>query len=229
MPRLSTCMEPLVNICPGQGDGPHAPPYVYGLLSAVERHNIASIAERLGQSRLPLQGFMGWPEGDDEPWRQEVRRQGQTPWGPGDGVRGCDPSGFPTSGRESVGGARQWGGRLGTVDPCQGAMYWGYVSRQGPPLVDTRLSLPTAWTKAQARLAKAGVPKGARGYRRRHQLAWERVAQNGAGLPHSWSAGDAERGRPSWCRRHLAAVGERYGLAVPSPTPRRALEVEPPE
>jgi hypothetical protein len=133
MPRLSTCMEPLVNICPGQGDGPHAPPYVYGLLSAVERHNIASIAERLGQSRLPLQGFMGWPEGDDEPWRQEVRRQGQTPWGPGDGVRGCDPSGFPTSGRESVGGARQWGGRLGTVDPCQGAMYWGYVSRQGPP------------------------------------------------------------------------------------------------
>jgi SRSO17 transposase len=144
-------------------------------------------------------------------------------------VRGCDPSGFPTSGRESVGGARQWGGRLGTVDPCQGAMYWGYVSRQGPPLVDTRLSLPTAWTKAQARLAKAGVPKGARGYRRRHQLAWERVAQNGAGLPHSGSAGDAERGRPSWCRRHLAAVGERYGLAVPSPTPRRALEVEPPE
>jgi len=53
-----------------------------------------------------------------------------------------DPSGFPKSGRESVGVARQWCGRLGKVDNCQVALSLGYVSRKGHTLVDTRLYLP---------------------------------------------------------------------------------------
>lgn len=229
MPRLSTFMEPFGKICHGQGDGQHAKTSVYGLLADVERKNSASIAYRFGQSRLPLQGFIGWHEGDDEPLRQEWRSQVKTPLGQGDGVRVFAPSGFPKSGSESVGVARQWCGRLGTVDNCQVAIDLGDVSRQGHTLVDTRLSLPKAWTKAQARLDKAGVPQGARGYRPRHQVALERWAKNGAGLPQSWMAGDDERGRPYWLRRHLAALGARYVLAVPSNTTIRALEVEPPE
>jgi SRSO17 transposase len=108
-------------------------------------------------------------------------------------------------------------------------MYLGYVSRKGHTLVDTRLYLPKEWTKEKARLDKAGVPKGYRGYRTRHQLALEMLAKNGACLPHSWIAGDDEMGRPSWFRRRLAALGERYVLAVPSNTTMRDLEVEPPE
>ena len=54
------------------------------------------------------------------------------------------------------------------------------------------------------------------------------LAKNGAGLPQSWMAGDDERGRPSWCRRRLATVGEREMLAGPSHTTRRDVEVEPP-
>ena len=50
-----------------------------------------------------------------------------------------DPSAFPKSGRESVGVARQWGGRLGKVDNCQVAISLGYVSRKGHTLVDLRL------------------------------------------------------------------------------------------
>jgi SRSO17 transposase len=172
---------------------------------------------------------MGWHEGDDEPLRQELRRQVKTHLGQGEGVLGCDPSGFPKSGSASVGVARQWCGRLGKVDNGQMAIDLGYVSRQGHPLVATRLSLPKAWTKDQARLDQAGVPKGARGYRTRQQLALERWAKNGAGLPQSWLAGDDELGRPYWFRRPLAALGERYVLAVPSHTTRRALEGEPPE
>ena len=42
--------------------------------------------------------------------------------GQADGGRVCEPSAFPPSGRESVGGARQWGGRLGPVDPCPVAL-----------------------------------------------------------------------------------------------------------
>ena len=157
-----------------------------------------------------------------------MRSQVQTHLGHGDGVRVFAPSGFPKAGGESVGGARQWCGRLGKVANCPGAMYLGYVSRKGHTLVDTRLYLPKEWTKDKARLDKAGVPKGSRGYRTRHQLALEMWANNGACLPHSWMAGDAEMGRPYWFRRRLAALGERYLLAVPSHPTIRDLEVEPP-
>jgi SRSO17 transposase len=127
-----------------------------------------------------------------------------------------------------VGVARQWCGRLGKVDNCQVAIYLGYVSRMGHTLVDLRLYLPKEWTQDKARLEKAGVPKARRGYRTRHQLALEMLEKNGASLPHRWIAGDDEMGRPYWFRRRLAALGERYVLAVPSNTLLRDMETEPP-
>jgi SRSO17 transposase len=229
IPRLYTFMEPFVKTFQGQAAGQHAKTYVCDLLSDVERKNIESIAYRFGQSRLPLQGFIGWEEWNDEPLRHELIGQVKTHLGQGDGVLVFDPSGFPKSGRESVGVARQWCGRLGKVDTCQVAIYLGYVSRKGHTLVDTRLYLPKEWTKDKARLDKAGVPKARRGYRTRHQLALEMLVEHGTSLPHSWIAGDDEMGRPYWFRRRLAALGERYLLAVPSNTTIRDLEVGPPE
>jgi SRSO17 transposase len=229
IPRLYTFMTPFVKIFHGQVDEQQAKTYVGGLLSDGACKTIASIASRFGQSRLPLQAFIGWHEWDDEPLRQEWRHQVKTHLGQGDGVLVCDPSGCPKSGGESVCVARQWCDRLGKMDNCQVTLDLGDVSRQGHSLVDTRLSLPKAWTTDQARLDKAGVPKGYRGYRTRHQWALAMLAQPGAGLPHSGIAGDDEMGRPDWFRRRLAVLGERYWLAVPSNTPIRDLEVEPPE
>ena len=91
-----------------------------------------------------------------------------------------------------------------------------------------RLSLPKAWTQEKARMDKAGVPKVHRGFRTRHQWALAMLEHDGASLPHRWRAGDDEMGRPSWCRRRLAALGERYVLAVPANTFMRDLEIEPP-
>lgn len=136
-------------------------------------------------------------------------------------------SSFPKSGRESVGVARQWCGRLGKVENCQVAVYLGYVSRHEHALVDTRLYLPQEWTKDKARMKKAGVPPGTK-YRTRHQLALEMLDQHGAALPHRWITGDDEMGRPYWFRRDLQQRGEQYLLAVPSNTLVRDLEVEPP-
>ena len=129
IPRLYTLMEPFVTIFHGQVDAQHAKTYVCGLLSDVERKNIESIAYRFGQSRLPLQGFMGSHAWDDEPLRQELRRQVKTHLGQGDGVLVFDPSGFPKSGGESVGVARQWCGRLGKVDNCQVATHGSLIFR----------------------------------------------------------------------------------------------------
>ena len=125
IPRLSTFMKPFGRIFQGQAADQHAKTSICGLLSNVERTNIASIASRFGQSRLPLQRFIGWDAWDDAPWREEVRGQVKTHVGQGDGVVVFDPSGFPTSGRESVGVARPWCGRLGKVDTCQVALSVG--------------------------------------------------------------------------------------------------------
>jgi SRSO17 transposase len=224
LPRLETFMKPFVRIFQGQAAEQHAKTYVYGLLSQVERKNIESIAYRFGQSRLPLQGFIGGDAWDDAPLREELQHQIRRHLGQGDGVLVFDPSGFPKTGRESVGVARQWCGRLGKVDNCQVAIYLGYVSRQGHTLVDSRLYLPKAWTKEPARLDRAGVPTTSRAYRTRHQLVLEMLAHHGASLPHRWIAGDDEMGRPSWFRRRLATLNERYLLAVPSNTSIRDLE-----
>jgi len=101
--------------------------------------------------------------------RHTLRSQVGQQLGQADGVLVFDPSAFPKSGRESVGVARQWCGRLGKVDNCQVAIYVGYVSRKGHTLVDLRLYLPKEWTQDKARVDKAGVPKVHRGYRTRHQ------------------------------------------------------------
>ena len=100
IPRLEAFMKPFVRMFQGQAADQHAKTYVRGLLSNIERKNVESIAYRFGQSRLPLQGFIGWNEWDDEPLRQELRSQVKTHLGQGDGVLVFDPSGFPKSGGE---------------------------------------------------------------------------------------------------------------------------------
>ena len=108
------------------------------MLSDVERKNVASIADHCGQDRLGLQGCIGWDDWDDAPLRHTLWSQVGQQLGQADGVLVFDPSAFPKSGRESVGVARQWCGRLGTVDPGHVAIDAGYVSRKGPTLVDLR-------------------------------------------------------------------------------------------
>ena len=206
----------------------HAQTSVYGLLSALERKNVASIASRFGHDRLPLQRFVGWAEWDEAPLRQELTRQVAQHLGQADGVLVFDPSAFPTSGTDSVGVARPWCGRLGKVDHCQVAVSLGDVSGAGHTLVARRLDRPKTWTQDQARLDKAGVPTDRRGYRSRHQLALDMREPNGASLPHEWIAGEDEMGRPYGFRRRLARLGERSLLAVPGNTLMRDLEAAPP-
>ena len=226
-PRLEQFMEPFVESLARKEQVGHALTFVRGLLSDVDHRNVESIAYRFGQERMPLQWFIGVSKWDDQPLREELTRQIARDLGDPDGVLVFDPSAFPKSGRESVGVARQWCGRLGKVDNCQVAVYLGYVSRYEHALVDTRLYLPREWTKDPARMKKAGVPKGTK-YRTRHELALEMLDQHGEKLPHRWVTGDDEMGRPYWFRRDLQKRDEQYLLAVPSNTLIRDLEVEPP-
>jgi SRSO17 transposase len=227
MPRLEQFMVPFVECFVRSEQVGHAHTFVQGLLSDLKNKNVESIAYRFGEKRMPLQWFMGVSDWDHEPLRDELVQQVGQALGDDDGVLVFDPSGFPKSGRQSVGVARQWCGRLGKIDNCQVAIYMGYVSRHEHTLVDTRLYLPKEWTTDKKRRQKAGVPKGTR-YRTRHQLCLEMLKAHGSVLPHSWIAGDDEMGRPYWFRRRLDRLDERYLLAVPSNTLIRDLEADPP-
>ena len=226
--RLKTFLEPFLQTFVRREQQDHAATYVSGLLSELEHKNAEAIAYLHGQDRLGLQRFLGWAEWDDAPLRMELARQIGRELGEADGVLVFDPSGFAKSGRESVGVARQWCGRLGKVENCQVAVYLGYVSGQEHALVDMRLYLPKEWTRDKARCKKAGVPTKQRRHRTRHQLCLEMLAEKGGLLPHTWLAGDDELGRVFWFRARLHKLHERYLLAVPSNTLIRDLEVEPP-
>lgn len=227
MPRLEHFMAPFVASLIRPEQVGHAHTFVQGLLSDLEHKNAESIAYRFGQDRMPLQWFVGVSPWESGPLRDELVGQvGQT-LGEAEGILVFDPSAFPKSGQESVGVARQWCGRLGKVDNCQVAVYMGYVSGQEHALVDTRLFLPKEWALDRPRRQKAGVPDQVR-FRTRHQLALEMLHQHGERLPHTWITGDDEMGRPSWFRRRLDGLGERYLLGVPSNTQIRDLQVDPP-
>lgn len=226
-PRLENFMEPFVECLARSEQVGHAHTFVQGLLSDLKHKNAEAIAYRFGQERLPLQWFLGTSDWDHVPLREELVQQVADTLGEEDGVLVFDPSGFPKSGRQSVGVARQWCGRLGKVDNCQVAVYLGYVSRHEHALVDTRLYLPKEWTTDKKRCRAAGVPPGTR-YRTRHQLCLEMLDKDGSVLPHSWIAGDDELGRPYWFRLRLNKQDEQYLLAVPSNTLIRDQDADPP-
>jgi len=227
MPRLERFMRPFVDNLVRTEQVGHAQTFVQGLLSDLDAKNTESIAYRFGQERMPLQWFIGVSGWDDKPLRAELVRQVAQQLGTEDGVLVFDPSGFPKSGKDSVGVARQWCGRLGKVDNCQVAVYMGYASSEEHALVDTRLYLPKEWTQDPKRRKKAGVPNGIR-YRTRHQLCLEMLQEHGDQLPHRWIAGDDEMGRPYWFRRRLSNLGEQYLLSVASNTLVRDLDADPP-
>jgi SRSO17 transposase len=225
--RLERFVEPFAACLGSNEQRQHVWEYMGGLFSDVKRKNAETIAYFHDQERQALQKFIGQSPWDDRPLIGELARQIGMELGEPDGVLVFDPSAFKKQGKESVGVARQWCGRLGKIDNCQVGVYLGYVSRKEHALVDVRLYLNEEWAKDKQRRKKCGVPQEIR-FRTRHALSLQMLAEHGKALPHAWIAGDDEMGRSSAFRRDLRALGERYLLAVPSNTLVRDLEAEPP-
>src|ERR1700690_3023173 len=101
MARLDTFLIPFVANFGRREQVEHATTFVRGLISDVETKNVESIAYRFGQERMPLQHFIGFSEGNDEPLRAELVRQVAQELGDPHGVIVLDPSGFAKSGKHS--------------------------------------------------------------------------------------------------------------------------------
>jgi SRSO17 transposase len=197
--------------------------YLEGLASDLHRKSVEPIAIAHHRSRQGLQRFAGQGKWEDAKVRGELHRQVARDLGDPDGILVIDGSGFPKKGKHSAGVARQWCNRLGKTDNCQVGVFIAYHGRGSSVLVDGDLYLPHEWTRSRARLDGCHVPQEVR-FRTKIQLARELHELIAPRIPHGWTVGDDEFGRPTDFRRSLRRRGERYVLEVPSNTVIRDLD-----
>ena len=213
--RLKEWSRPYLKLLYEKRQRPHGEDYLRGLLSDLERKSVEPITERLGQYRRPLQYFIGGSDWDHKPLLDFLTEQVAQELGEPNGIVVGDPSAMPKKGKESVGVARQWCGRLGKQDNCQLGVYLGYVSNKGHTLIDEELYLPREWAGDKARREKCRVPRNLR-FKTAHRLTLEMLARRRETLPHRWFVADAEFGGPAGFRRKLQQMGERYLLEIRS-------------
>ena len=222
--RLNAFMLPFLECYDYQAQREHSVTFLRGLCSDLSHKNAESIAYLHGLDRKAMQHFIGESDWNDEPLINVLAKQIQTQLGTPDGVIVFDPSAFPKSGKQSVGVARQWCGRLGKIENCQVGVYMAYVSERGHALVDGDLYLPREWTRDKKRMRRAGIPRAKQKFRTRHAIVLELLTLHGSVLPHAWITGDEELGRSADFRGDLRVRGEQYLLAVPCNTRFRDLE-----
>jgi SRSO17 transposase len=200
---------------------------IRGPVSGLERKTCEPIAVEAGVHRKPIQFFVGAGKWDDEAVMAELRCHVRETLADDQAILVLDPSGFPKSGTESCGVARQWCGRLGKQDNCQLGIFLIYAAPGGYAPLDRRLYLPEGWADDPDRRAKTHVPEDV-AFQESWRIAVDLLERCRKDLPHAWVTGDDELGRPvefrSWLRRH----GERYVLDVPCNTSIRDLECRRP-
>lgn len=205
----------------------HAALVIRGLLSGLQRKTCEPIAVEAGVHRKPIQFFVGAGKWDDEAVMAELRDHVRETLADPKAILVLDPSGFPKSGTESCGVARQWCGRQGKQDNCQLGVFLIYAAPGGSAPLDRRLYLPKDWAADPVRREKCHVPEEVK-FQESWRISVDLLKRCRQDLPHGWVGGDDELGRPaqfrSWLRRH----GERYVLDVPCNTNVRDLECRRP-
>lgn len=189
--------------------------YLEGLSSDLHRKSVEPIAIAHYRPRQGLQRFAGQGKWDDTRVRAEIHRQVARDLGDPDGVLILDGSGFPKKGKHSVGVARQWCNRLGKIDNCQVGVFLAYHGQGSSVLVEGDLFLPHEWTRHRSRMDACHVPSKI-GFRSKIRIAQEIHELVAPRIPHGWTVGDDEFGRPTHFRRSLRRRGERYVLEIPS-------------
>lgn len=197
--------------------------YLEGLASDLHRKSVEPIAIAHHHPRQGLQRFAGQGKWEDAKVREELHRQVARDLGDPDGILILDGSGFPKKGKHSVGVARQWCNRLGKTDNCQVGVFIAFHGRGSSVLLDGDLYLPHEWTRSRSRMDACHVPQEIR-FRSKIRIAREIHERIAPRIPHGWTVGDDEFGRPVDFRRSLHRRGERYVLEVPSNTLIRDVE-----
>ena len=176
--------------------------YVQGLMSPLQRKSMEPIALALKDTKRvrSLQLFMGSGKWQVETLADIHRQELAKTLAHENGVLSVDSSEFPKKGKESVGVARQYCGRLGKVDNCQSGVFLGYSSSKGYGLVDRRLFLPEMWFSEEyrERRQKCKIPEETT-FKTKITMALEMIQQQQKSdlFPGKWITCDEFFGRDS--------------------------------
>jgi SRSO17 transposase len=206
----------------------HARTMLRGKLTGLERKTTEPLATQAGESRRPLQLFVGAGGWDDQAVLRELRRHVHEELGDADGVFILDPSAFPKKGTASCGVDRQWCGRLGKIDNCQVGVFLAYATPRGSALLEGRLYLTQDWAADAARREATHVPPDG-AFQEKWRIGLTLLDRARADLRGRWVVGDDELGRCSELRAALRSRRLSYVLDVPCNTLVRDLaERRPP-
>lgn len=173
--------------------------YWMGLMSQTARKNVEAMALHMRGPELVrnLQRFMTEQKWDAALLRQIYWRESAATLAEPGGVLSLDASEIGKKGRESVGVAPQYCGRLGKIANCQSGVYICYASSHGHTLLQGRLYLPECWLEEAyaERRQKCRVPEDVT-FQTKPQIASAMLQEvYAAGLfPCQWVAVDASFG-----------------------------------
>jgi len=153
-----------------------------GKLSNLQRKTSEPIAYLAGRHRKPVQHFVGAGGWDDESVMAELRQHVCETLADPDGVLVLDPSSFPKKGEASCGAARQWCGRLGKIENCQGGVFLAYGTAKGYAPLDRQLYLPKEWAEDAERREETHVPETAP-FQERWRIGLDLLDRSGPDAP----------------------------------------------
>jgi SRSO17 transposase len=192
--------------------------YIQGKLLGTGRGNMCTYAKDVPDcNSQSLQHFVSNSPWNHRPVLDHIQRDVIEYVGDKtDGSVHIDECGFPKQGKDSVGAAPQYCGRLGKVANCQVGVFLGYAKDSYRTLIDERLYLPEIWITDRVRRRKCGVPWYVR-FKKKTELAWEMIrhAQKKNKVPFGWVGMDSLYGRDSWLRNKIDTHGMIFIADIP--------------
>jgi len=193
--------------------------YIQGKLLGKGRCNMCSYAKDVPDcNNQSLQHFVSNSPWKHQPVLDHIQRDVIDAIGDkNNGSIHIDECCFPKQGKDSVGAAPQYCGRLGKTANCQAGVFLGYVKDPYRTLIDERIYLPESWIKDKKRRKKCGVPWYVR-FKKKSELAWDMIyhAQKKNKVPFGWIGMDSLYGRDSVLRNKIDAQGLIYIADIPN-------------
>ena len=194
--------------------------YLHGLLGPIKRKNGWQLAEASGQkgpdkTQRLLRKAQVYQEGIFEVyWRMAKENFASK-----EGVMIIDDTGFPKSGKFSVGVKHQYCPTLGKKSVCQIGVFLAYSSPLGRVFLDRRLYLPKEWASDKERREKAGVPEEVE-FATKPELALDLLfEQMASDFPFRWVCADSTYGDSPTFWRGLLACEQEFVLGYTSTMP----------
>jgi SRSO17 transposase len=197
--------------------------YCMGLLLPGERKSVEPMAARLApndvrrmhQSLHHLVADAPW---NDQAMLAEVRGQLLPALQKNGPVVAwiIDDTGFPKSGRHSVGVARQYCGQVGKQDNCQVAVSLSVSTWNASLPIAWRLYLPEVWASDPERRQRAGVPEDVE-FQTKPEIALEQMREAIAQqVPVGAVLADAGYGNGTQFRTSITELGLQYVVGIES-------------